>query len=55
MIKKGMIAAGSLATAFLMSAGLVLAQTPTPSPSPSPTVSPSPAVPRGAPATGFGG
>ncbi len=70
MIKKGLIAAGALVTAFAATVGLVIAQTATPvptdtpiptvapSPTATPTVSPSPTasprVPQGAPATGRG-
>lgn len=61
MIKKGLIAAGTLVTAFATTVGLILAQTPSPtadptmSPSPRPTASPTTTIPRGAPSTGLGG
>lgn len=67
MIKKGLIAVGSLITGFALTVGLVLAQTTSPSPATSPTVTPrptsaataspaaSPVIPSAAPATGMGG
>ncbi len=57
MIKKGLIAAGTLATAFAATVGLVLAQSPSPTASPTSTPSPTatPRTPTGAPATGLGG
>lgn len=63
MIKKGLIAGAGLVSAFALTVGLVLAQSPTATPSPSPTVSPSPTatvrpaasptVPTAAPETGM--
>lgn len=59
MIKKVLLALGTLVSAFSVTAGLVLAQTTSPSPTAtaSPTSSPtsSPRTPTGAPATGLGG
>lgn len=57
MIKKALLALGTLVTALLTTVGLVLAQTASPSPTASPTSSPtaSPRTPTGAPATGLGG
>lgn len=71
MVKKILLSAGALISAFAATVGLVMAQTPTPtdtptpmpsatvSPtgtaSPSPTASPTTRVPSGAPATGMGG
>jgi hypothetical protein len=56
MVKKGLIAAGTLVTAFAATVGLALAQSPSPSSSPlvspSPSASPSTTVPAGAPSTG---
>lgn len=62
MIKKSLISAGALVTAFVLTVGVALAQTASPSPTASPivsptsspTASPSPMVPIGAPATGMG-
>ena len=56
MVKKIILGAGAVATALLISGGVVFAQSASPSPSPSPTPSPSASavVPSAAPATGFG-